>query len=78
MMDSTGQRRKASLKESERPKKMLKVESETEKDEEISLLKERVKELETSLGKRKKEIEREKNKTKEEKKKVFIYLKHMT
>ena len=65
------------MKESERPKKMLKVESEAEKDEEISLLKERVKELETSLGKRKKEMEKEKSKMREENKKVFISLKHM-
>ena len=72
MMDSAGRRCKPSLKESERPKKMLKVDAEAEKDEEISLLKERVTELETSLGKRKKEIEKEKSKIKDERKKVFI------
>ena len=73
MMDSTDRRRKASLKESERPRKMLKVEAEAEKDEEILLLKERVKELETSLEKRKKEIKRKEQNEGGEEEGIYIF-----
>ena len=48
--------------ESERPKKKLRVEAATDEEEEISRLKERVKELESLLEEGKKEMKEAKNK----------------